>query len=246
MRKKLTLFSCFLIFCFHSISHATDNQYIVDVIILKHSNIEKYPTKLFFSEKNQIDDSQLIDFDIAECSSDETLNETDNTENSYEYQCDQEYILISEGYKPLENEKQKIEKSLKFSVLKHITWQQPGYDKKNSKPIRLTAGEDLTRRYIDEAIDEKTIDILSQGRLHEIHGFAKIYLDEYFTFVIELTLNYFNKKTGELSQLKLSANKRLNDNETHYIDHPILGAIINITTLDNFIKQKILFEETTH
>jgi len=246
MKKKLILFLYFLILCFHSVSHATDNQYIVDVIILKHSNIEEYPANLFFSEKIQIDDSQLIDFDIAECSNDDILEETDKIENSYEYQCDQEYILISEGYKPLENEKQKIQKSPKFSVLKHITWQQPGYDKKNSKPVRLIAGEDLTKRYIDEAIDEKTIDVLSQGRLHEIHGFAKIHLDEYFTFVIQLTLNYFNKKTGKLSQLKLSANKRLNDNETHYIDHPIIGAIINITTLDNFIKQKILFEETTH
>ncbi len=244
MRKKITLFLCSLVFCLNSTANATDNQYIVDVIILKHNNIEEYPKNLFFNDKTRADESQLINFDITECSSANILGDADNSVNESEYQCDQEYVLVNDGYKPLEKEKQNIEKSPKFSVLKHITWQQPGYDKKNSKPIKLIAGEDLTARYIDESIDEKTIDVLSQGRLHEIHGFAKIYLDEYFTFVVELTLNYFDKETGRLNQLKVSENKRLNDNETHYLDHPVIGTIVNITTLDNFVKQKKLHNET--
>ena len=157
MRKKITLFLCSLVFCLNSTANATDNQYIVDVIILKHNNIEEYPKNLFFNDKTRADESQLINFDITECSSANILGDADNSVNESEYQCDQEYVLVNDGYKPLEKEKQNIEKSPKFSVLKHITWQQPGYDKKNSKGIYGKASSEDTKELLEEGIEVSTI-----------------------------------------------------------------------------------------
>lgn len=114
-------------------------------------------------------------------------------------------------------------------ILYNVQWQQPVYEQKHSLPIYF----------------ESSITHLGHP---QVKGLFHLHVSRYLHSKIDLQLLPSNAhSTDELISLQQS--RRMRSKEMHYLDHPLLGAIIRIIPVEHPLEreqqQKVLDEPTS-
>jgi len=175
--------------------------------------------------------------------------------------------LPSKNYH-LTEEVEKISESKTHRVIFHTAWRQPGLDKNQALPIHfikevapLVIEEEITETQFNNQIEqdrEASLLAAKEPAPSILEGILRVTLSRYLHLEAELTFknklpdviksdNPFSVLDNEQERTELEKQgvihlkqkrRRIRSNELHYVDHPVLGILINITRYE-------LPEETT-
>ncbi len=135
-----------------------------------------------------------------------------------------------------------------YRPLVHVSWQQPATDRRNSRFVHISR--------IDPDSGSSTIKLTDQTDTEEpefIEGFIQpdriidgaVRIRSGFYLHIDLDLNYFKEllpqdriirtadalAESDKTVVKLKETRKIKLNEIHYFDHPMFGAIIQVSRL---------------
>ncbi|MGI9302883.1 MAG: peptidoglycan binding protein CsiV [Gammaproteobacteria bacterium] len=141
----------------------------------------------------------------------------------------------------LKAERQKLEGSPDHRVLYHAAWVQPGLGKSKAKAVRIVGGTDFSVVYPErmkaswryDAYGE-TIEVPAPSILYEIDGNVKVVLGRFLHVYTDLTYRQPTRQSGgqdsgaELQDFRVQTHRRMRSNELHYLDHPLLGILVQI------------------
>jgi len=144
-----------------------------------------------------------------------------------------------------------LQRSARYKVLKHIAWHQPGLSHGAARPVHIQGGTDFSiqsqyRVPQSMSVDaDKTVDgihpILS---LKQIDGTVKVVLGRYLHFYTDLIflrplVTQANERPADgqsaasipFTYYRVKSHRRMRSGELHYLDHPLLGILVQITPL---------------
>lgn len=166
--------------------------------------------------------------------------------------------LPSKNYH-LNEEVERISESKTHRVIFHTAWRQPGLDKNQALPIHFTKEvapliieKDLTETQISNQIEQDSALPLLPTKEPTpaiLEGILRVTLSRYLHLEAELTFknklpeviksdNPFSVLDNEQERTELEKQgvihlkqkrRRIRSNELHYVDHPVLGILVNIT-----------------
>ena len=167
------------------------------------------------------------------------------------------YIVLSSDKYQLTDAVEKISESKKQRVIFHTAWRQPGLDKNLSLPIHFiheVAPPPIIENEQTLANETEQDSEVNSSQSTEplpsiLEGVLRVTLSRYLHLEAELTFknelpervnsdNPFSilDSEKERSEVKKQGvihlkqkRRRIRSNELHYIDHPVLGILINIT-----------------
>lgn len=121
----------------------------------------------------------------------------------------------------LKNIAARLRRSSDYKVLKHLSWIQPGLSEERAIPVNVSSAD------------------------NRLMGTVKIALGRYLHTYTDLVLNYSPPteiKQGEetilisapnLITIPIQQHRRMRSRTLHYLDHPLLGMLVQITPLEN-------------
>lgn len=165
------------------------------------------------------------------------------------------YKVLNSSHYQLTDEVKKISKSKTQRVIFHTAWRQPGLDKNQALPIYFKHEVAAPSAIEDEESNEtaKNDEIVSTQKTNTspsiLEGILRVTLSRYLHLEAELTFknkvpdmvksdNPFSVLDNEDVRTEIQKQgvihlnqkrRRIRSNELHYIDHPVLGMLINIT-----------------
>ena len=161
------------------------------------------------------------------------------------------YKVLNSSHYNLTSEVEKISESNTQRVIFHTAWRQPGLDKKIALPIYFKQEVPLPPVIKDENNGATTEDVsvATKTMPSVLEGILRVTLARYLHFEAELTLqeklpevkitdNPFSVLDNENDREKIKKQgvihlkqdrRRIRSSELHYMDHPVLGMLINIT-----------------
>jgi len=162
---------------------------------------------------------------------------------------DTEWQPISEDEYILNNVADKLNRSSKYRILKHIAWRQPAIDKSDSVPIMITAGRDYADLYPERAYKQiEFSDTSSQanqedsGKVHELAGTINVAITRYIHVYSDLVYrlprsnpSYVEDALNReqvLVDYAVNSHRRMRSRELHYIDHPLVGILVEATPIE--------------
>ena len=142
----------------------------------------------------------------------------------------------------------KLKRSGQYRILKHMAWRQPVVDKNDSLPIMIAAGRDFTQLFPERAYKQiefsdttKQTDNSSNNKVHELAGTIKVAITRYLHVYSDLVyrLPRSNPLSGEdalnrekvLVDYAVHSHRRMRSRELHYIDHPLVGILVEATPI---------------
>ncbi|OGT22913.1 MAG: hypothetical protein A3C55_04700 [Gammaproteobacteria bacterium RIFCSPHIGHO2_02_FULL_42_13] len=153
------------------------------------------------------------------------------------------YQLLSADQTGLQDEVTKLIENSDYTVLLHISWQQPIDQIRQSKWIHIYGGQgyDANGQIISTAENNPSI------KYWQLNGKIRISTNIYYNINNELYLTMpesilGNSETANaigdfqpipLISFSLNENRRTKLNELNYLDHPLFGALIKITAVKN-------------
>ena len=120
-----------------------------------------------------------------------------------QYQKSVGYTLLPDSSRELSPDRIALERAGGYQPLLHVKWRQPGLSKKRALPIYLK-GQNL-------------------------EGTVTISLSRYLHANFDMLLNRFSPNAGEYISHPFQEHRKMRSNELHYVDHPLLVALIKIT-----------------
>ena len=185
------------------------------------------------------------------------ITEWPDTENAIELSMDQSDMGSSDSLfsvLPLSETNLAEEKSLlvhsnRYEVIKHLIWQQPGLDHASARSVRIHGGEDYKDQFperlqatwsLDE--NEQLFQSPAQVELEQLDGtvkvvlgrFLHVYTDLIFRHPLIEEIEYSDgqvRRTAVLADYSVRIHRRLRSQELNYLDHPLLGILVEITPL---------------
>ncbi len=161
-----------------------------------------------------------------------------------------------DGFKPLTDaqlrlkaERQRLDASRRYRVLKHFGWRQPGLAADDTRAIRVRGGRFYDNSYesIDEAMNADAAGETRRG-LYELEGWLRVSLSRYLHTEANLVLREPAKpeqiaqtRNGQrvppidssgrklLINYPLKEKRRMRSKRLHYLDHPEYGLLVLIT-----------------
>ena len=161
-------------------------------------------------------------------------------------------VLKSRNYK-LTEEVKKISESKTQRVIFHTAWRQPGLDKNQALPVYFKREIEAPPVIEDENNLEQNAEQAVPSKVKTtpsvLEGILRVTLARYLHLEAELTYqdklpeivatdNPFSVLDNESTREKIQKQgvihlkqkrRRIRSNELHYVDHPVLGILINIT-----------------
>ena len=142
-----------------------------------------------------------------------------------------------------------LKKSGRYRILQHIAWRQPVVDKANSQPILIRAGRDFSESFPERAYRpvefsdtltaEEEQNITNQVR--ELDGTINIVIGRYIHLYTNLVYRLPRSNPTELQDAmnrdqilvdySIKSHRRLRSRELHYVDHPLVGILIEATPI---------------
>lgn len=160
------------------------------------------------------------------------------------------FRALSDASMTLQQVKQLLENSDRFDVIKHIVWRQPGLSEKNALSVVVHGGKDFSTEYPERlqsrwevAEDGSVVEVPGPERLDQLDGTIKVVLSRYLHVYTDLVLRKpvvferLNEETQEVTRtpvlfdVSVREHRRMRSRELHYIDHPMLGMLVQITPL---------------
>ena len=215
--------------------------YDVEIVIIENMSEEQKYSENWPLQVNLSRDEKTVELGQPVLS--EWLPEDVDINESYK-------ILDSSNYN-LTSEVEKISESDTQRVIFHAAWRQPGLDKKLALPVYfkhevspppVIEDENSTSETQDAPAYIKTMPSILEGILRVtlaryLHLEAELTLQEKLPEV-KITDNPFSVLDNESERDKIKKQgvihlkqdrRRIRSSELHYIDHPVLGILINIT-----------------
>ena len=161
------------------------------------------------------------------------------------------FRALGEGYKDLKQAKKLLESSERYQVIKHVAWRQPGLDAESALPIRIHGGADFSALYPERmqpgwTVNEQgmPVEVPPPPGLEQLDGTIKLVLARYLHVYTDLLLRkpvvyeVLNTETEEVTKrpalmdIRVQEHRRMRSRELHYIDHPLLGMLVQITPME--------------
>ena len=160
------------------------------------------------------------------------------------------------GFVPLAAEdlaeaRQLLASSERFEVLKHVVWQQPGLAAADAVPVRIHGGQDYGAQYpermeprLEVGEDGNIVEIPGPERLEQLDGTVRVELGRFLHVYTDLLLRkpvvleqvdpetQQTVQTPALLDIPMREHRRMRSRELHYIDHPLLGVLVQITPVE--------------
>ena len=165
------------------------------------------------------------------------------------------YKVLNSSHYQLTEQVKKISESKTQRVIFHTAWRQPGLDKNQALPIYFKH-EVAAQPVIEDEEGNETVQDGEMGSAQKtntspsiLEGILRVTLSRYLHLEAELTFrnkvpdivksdNPFSVLDNEEVRSEIQKQgvihlkqkrRRIRSNELHYIDHPVLGMLINIT-----------------
>ena len=145
----------------------------------------------------------------------------------------------------------KLKRSGRYRILKHIAWRQPMVDKNQAKAIQIYAGGDFSELFPQRAYRRvefgDTMPPLDQDRqisnpLRELAGTVRVVITRYLHVYTDLVyrlpgthalaLEDARQRQQVLVDYAINSHRRMRSRELHYIDHPLLGILVEATPIE--------------
>ncbi|EPE37812.1 peptidoglycan binding protein CsiV [Candidatus Photodesmus anomalopis] len=155
-------------------------------------------------------------------------------------------ILPSAEYKLTDKSLQSLKEHQDFEILLHKAWRQNDDNREYSPIFHIQAGKNYSKELNQDIITNK--ENISQP-IYELNGKLQIYVQHYLYLEIELNLNklhtvnqkidlsFFNpnfkdKNKQFIKSYRMNQKRQIRSSETHYLDHPLMGIIIQINRVN--------------
>ena len=177
-----------------------------------------------------------------------------NLENAAELSMDagqSDYQILPEHDKNLSSVVAMLNSSSRYNVIKHLVWRRPMHTRALAKPLHMHGGTDFSRQFparfenlnalSDSAISDE---VLPSPSLKQVDGTIKLFVGRYLHVHTDLiyrqaavlreenTENGLVKESNVLIDYKVHNNRKMRSAELHYLDHPMLGILVEITPLE--------------
>jgi len=146
---------------------------------------------------------------------------------------------------------QALNKSPRYTVLKHIMWEQPGLEEKKALKMPIAGGRDYRQEYPKRMLSRwetneqgEMIEIPGPENLNELDGSVTLVLSRYLHIYTDLIfrkpviVEQLDEETQEISETRalfdipVQSHRRMRSRELHYLDHPMVGILIEVTPVE--------------
>lgn len=131
-----------------------------------------------------------------------------------------------------------LNKSGRYRVLKHIAWLQPGLATEEAIPVRIHAGHNYRDEFKERSFAQADFgDRISPQNhpVNELDGTIKIVLGRYLHVHTDLAYRKPYTVSADalgrdrvLADFAIKTHRKMRSKELHYIDHPLLGILVEI------------------
>jgi hypothetical protein len=140
----------------------------------------------------------------------------------------------------------RLKRSSNYRILKHVAWRQPMVEKKDSQPISIQAGRDFTYQYPEHAyrqieFSDSSTSASDDSKVLELDGTINIVITRYLHLYTDLVYRVprtISTDIGDslnhgqsLVDHSVQSHRRMRSRELHYIDHPLVGILIEATPI---------------
>ena len=151
-----------------------------------------------------------------------------------------------------------LDQSSRYQVLQHIVWQQPGLDDTIAVPVRIHGGIDYSEQFPERenppqgvSENESTAAPTAPRLLKQLDGTIKIVLRRYLHIYTDLIFRKpvtteYEQSDGQtvqvtsLTNFRVRLHRRMRSRELHYLDHPLLGILVQITPIEKSETESVL------
>ncbi|MFK8027682.1 MAG: CsiV family protein [Gammaproteobacteria bacterium] len=167
----------------------------------------------------------------------------ESTDNNSQWQAIAEEDFI------LKNIAEKLKRSSNYRILKHFAWRQPVVEKRDSQPISIKAGRDFTNQYPEHAYrqiefsDTSTNNASRNSKVLELDGTINVVITRYIHLYSDLVyrlprtipteINDALNRGQALVDYSVQSHRRMRSRELHYIDHPLVGILVEATPIED-------------
>ena len=132
----------------------------------------------------------------------------------------------------------------KYQILEHVAWLQPGLARRQAIPVRIQAGLDYSDDFGEHApayLATEDQDMQEQHAISELDGTVKVVLGRYLHVFTDLVyrrpvdknmdaepVTGVSEHSRVLADFSLKIHRKMRSKELHYIDHPLLGILVEI------------------
>ena len=165
----------------------------------------------------------------------------DSASNNSRWQAipEEEYIL--------KNVAERLKRSRNYHILKHVAWLQPVVEKDDSQPISIKAGRDFTSQFPEHAYRQVEFSDTQTNRqgnsqVLELDGTINVVITRYIHLYSDLVYRAPRRistnagdalnRSQALVDYSVQSHRRMRSRELHYIDHPLVGILIEATPID--------------
>tara|TARA_R110002049_G_scaffold13509_2_gene58622 strand:- start:255010 stop:255702 length:693 start_codon:yes stop_codon:yes gene_type:complete len=142
---------------------------------------------------------------------------------------------------------ERLKRSRDYRILKHFAWRQPVVEKQDSLPIAIKAGRDFTSQYPEHAyrqieFGDTSRNVSRSSRVMELDGTINIVITRYIHLYSDLVYRLPRTIPGgvgdalnrgqALVDYSVKSHRRMRSRELHYIDHPLVGILIEATPIE--------------
>ena len=143
-----------------------------------------------------------------------------------------------------------LKRSGRYRILQHFAWRQPAVERKDSLPIVIKAGRDFTSQFPERAYrhvefgDTATTQLNDQfeHEVRELDGTIQVAITRYIHLYSDLVYRLPRSNPTDLQDVldremvlvdySVNYQRRMNSRELHYIDHPIVGILVEATPIE--------------
>ncbi len=148
----------------------------------------------------------------------------------------------------LNNVAERLKRSSNYRILKHIAWRQPVVEKKDSQPISIKAGRDFSSQYPEHAyrqieFSDTSTSAPDNSKVLELDGTINIVITRYLHLYTDLVyriprtiptdIGAALNRGQALVDYSVQSHRRMRSRELHYIDHPLVGILIEATPIED-------------
>lgn len=138
--------------------------------------------------------------------------------------------------------------SNRYRVLQHFAWRQPVVERKKALPIQINAGRNYTDAFPEHTFrntefnDQNILNRTNEtSQIRELAGTVTIAIGQYIHLYTDLVYRKpvviptelratFNREQT-LVDHGIVSHRRMRSGELHYVDHPMVGIIIEATPI---------------
>ncbi len=157
------------------------------------------------------------------------------------------FQALSAGAAGLAGVKARLQGSGRYRVIAHKIWRQPGLDRAAAVPVRVRGGTDYSTRFLQHGVQaspqgSEGLPMAGKaGALEEVDGTVTVVLGRYLHLYTDLVFRtpmtrpdaQGHQEPGpSLVSVRVQGQRRMRSRELHYLDHPLLGVLVQITPVE--------------